>query len=692
MKNCKLFLLMAAAVLFIRTVTGAPLPNYTARDFSKITSMTSLILERNHYSRHRMNRELSAKIFDTFMDQLDPWHIMFTAEDIQQFASERNSLGFKLRDGEHDFAFKVYAVFRRRFNEYCEFTRKMLASKVDFTGDETFEVDRKKLPRPANEAEMHDLWRRKVKSDLLLLRLIERAGKEKKNSDAAKDKKTPAVKTPPPVERLLRRQRDVANDVNKRDRIDILGILLDSMASSYGAHSNYQPPKQSEDFEIHMSLSLTGIGATLTTENGYIKIVELVSGGPAAKSGKIKVNDRIVSVTQENGETIDLIDMPVSKAVQYIRGKKGSRLTLSIIPGHDDSAHPVNVTLVRDKINLVESAAKGEVRTHKDPKTGKNFNIGVLTIPSFYMDFAQVHSGNANARRASTDVRKIMEDFNRKKVDSVVIDLRNNGGGSLPDAIVLSGLFLPGGPVVQVNNNYRLDVENDKDPGLCFKGPLVVLTNKFSASAAEIFSGALRDADRALIVGDSRTFGKGTVLAVETLDKYTRWFGSGKPSGVLTFETAMFYRPNGSSVQQLGIAPDVTLPSLTEEMDAGEMFLDNHLPWDQVKPVKRLSFDPALGKKAARIRAISAARIKQDPQYAKLLKYIEIYRRTKKRKVLSLNEEKRWQDYRRERQATEAAEKLFEHRSESGNDSKEKYDPVLDEAVRIAADLFRLDK
>jgi len=683
-----LFFAFFAAALFTVSAKIPAEHQYTSADFRRITAMTAKILDYNHYSATRMTPELSGRIFDIFFDSLDPQHIFFTSQDIARFAPYRHTLGSSMQYGEYEFAFQVYDIYRNRYAEYREFTRKMLAGKIDFTVNESVCARQSKEPRPASLKEMHELWRKHIKNDLLTFRLMERAEKDeaakKKSEDSKKTaEKSPGTAVPAPksaAERILQRQRDFGNSIAKRDRIDILGILLDSMARAYGAHSDYQAPKLSEDFEIQMSLSLTGIGATLTNENGYVKIVELVPGGPAELSGKLKINDRIVSVTRENGEIVDMIDMPVSKAVQYIRGPKGSKVTLRVLSGN--SSVPVAVEIIRDKINLSAGAAKGDVKEVNGSK------IGVIELPSFYMDFDAAMRGDKNARKASTDIKKILDDFKSKSVNAIVIDLRNNGGGSLPDAIALSGMFMTGGPVVQVRSKDGVEVERDPSGKIDFDGPLVILTSKGSASAAEIFTGALRDAKRAVVVGDSRTFGKGTVLRVESLDRYNSWFGRKLPAGSLTFEIAMFFRPGGSSVQQLGIVPDIQLPSLSEELEFGEIFLDNHLPWDSIRPVETIQWDADFDKKVAELKKLSGQRIANDPKYQAFIRQVELFRVIRDRKTLSLNEETRYAEFCREKQISEEAEKLMEQTDDKNKDG----DVILKEAVNIAADLFRLNQ
>ena len=665
-----LLLFCTTAVLFAQ----APV-QYENGDFRRISAMTARVLDRNHYSKTPMTEEFSGRIFDNFVDSLDPERIFFSEEDLKKYLPERPLLGYKLQQGECQLAFDLYQDFSRRFAEYREFSQKFLAGKIDFTVNETYSLDRRRQMRANNEAELKTLWKQYLKHQLLIYKLTAIDLKNDKNTKKA-------VEQPSPEKRILQRQRDLGNAITKKEKIDILGTMLNAMANTYGAHSSYNPPKASKDFDIHMSLSLTGIGATLVSENGYIKIVELVPGGPAARSGKLKVNDRLIRVTQENGESTDLIDMPVSQAVSFIRGEKGTKVTLDVLSGSAGSA--TRITLTRDKINLEESAAKGTVK--EAMINGKKLKVGVIELPSFYMNFDEAASGNANARRASTDVKKIVERFQKEKVASILFDLRRNGGGSLPDAIIMAGLFLRGGPVVQVRSQQNSNVYGDEDKSIIYSGPLAILTSKMSASAAEIFSAALQDSGRAVMIGDSRTFGKSTVLSVENLTPYNHLFHK-IDAGTLIFESAMFYRITGSSVQQLGVQPDILLPSLTEEMEIGEMYYDNHLPWDSTTAAKFSKFDRNMSQKIATLRKNSLERIKSTAQYNKLLKQIELYRKIRNRKTVSLNEELRKKEYAAEKLMIEETEKLTEFK---GNKSDKSFDPVLSEAVNIAAELSQL--
>ncbi|MBS1370495.1 MAG: carboxy terminal-processing peptidase [Lentisphaeria bacterium] len=674
---------------------------YGDKELALITRITARLLSKNHYRQQELDRNLSRQFFDEYLDELDPGKVYFTEEDVAEFAKDRDKLCDQLQAGDSSFAFRVYDVFRKRVNEFRTFAEKRLKEPFDFTLDESFSPDRRKAPRAKSRGELENLWYLRLKNDVLAYRLMNRVQEEEraKNADKMTAEEKKKLETASkweirnPGEKVLSRLRDISNDITQKDRVDILGIYLNSLAQVYGPHSNYYAPKLEEDFEMSMNLSLSGIGATLSSDGGYIKIVSLSPGGPAALDGRLKVEDRIIAVAQENGEPVDVIDMPLSKAVQLIRGPEKSKVTLTILPGEKGrTAVPETITLTRDKIVLVESEAKGEVRTVK-AADGSERRIGVITLPGFYMDFEAAMKGDPNFKSCTRDVKKILESFKKEKVDAVVMDLRRNGGGSLPEAITLTGLFIPSGPVVQIRSaNQRIAVKSDEDGEQTYAGPLVILTSKLSASAAEIFSAAIRDCERGIVVGDSRTFGKGTVLDVVPLDRYLKYIGENFPAGSATYETAMFFRTAGGSVQQLGIASDIQLPSLTDQMEVGEMFMNNHLPWDSVKPVDGIRpFVPNFKEKVGKLRELSKARIERDPEYSAFLKKLELYNKYKERKSVSLNEEVRWKEYRDEKQLQDEADKLYEERLAGEKKDKKDNDLILKEAANIAADFSALD-
>lgn len=663
--------------------------SYSDRDLRKLARISANILKENHYRGSELDdKKLSQQLFDEYFKVLDPSRYLFTQEDILKFESQRPKLDQLLERGDFQFPLAVYDIYRTRQQEFRKFAEDRLKRPFDFKSDEMFQTDRTKEPYAKDHKALEALWEKKLKNDVLYYRLFDRAmveARKKEDKKSAKDKKDAAIERvwapKSPEARLLQRLRDVNNDIAQKDRVEVLGIYLNTLAQLYGPHSNYLPPSLDEDFEINMRLSLTGIGATLSSDDGYIKVVSLVPGGPAALQGALKVGDRIVAVTQEDGVTTDVIDMPVSKAVKFIRGPVDTKVTLTILPGEKGrSAVPEQVTITRAKVQLVESEAKGEVREIELPGKIRK-KIGVINLPSFYSDYEAEMRQEKDYKSCSNDVRRILEDFKKQGVDAVVMDMRRNGGGYLLEAIRLTGLFITVGPVVQVqSSDRRVEVEKDLDPSIAYSGPLVVLTSKLSASSTEIFAAAIRDLHRGILVGDSRTFGKGTVLNVYPLEK---WMKNG---GSVTFETAMFYRPAGGSVQQLGIEPDIKLPSLTEEMEIGEMFMDNHLPWNSIEPVKHSKFDPQLDSKAEKLREKSTARISTNKDFNLLQRRIDLFRKYRDKKSVSLNEEKRWNEYQEEKAFQDENEKLYEEKS-SDSKNERAFDPVLDEAVNIAGDL-----
>ena len=682
--------------VFFIAVAGfaAPPRKYSDGELKLIARLASRVLIKNHYRGAPPDKAMSNRMYDEFVKALDPGRIYFSDADLARFEEQKDRLCKLLLNGDYRFAIELYDLYRTRSREFRQFAAEYLKHDIDFTKDEYYQTDRSKAPRPANDAERRELWRLRLKHDILYYRMIDRmlkieeaksaAGKSAKGKDVPKE--SPSWKKPP-AERVMARLRDVGNLVDSREPIDILGMYIDALASALGPHSNYSPPTNSEDFDIHMSLSLIGIGATLTNEDGFVKVVELVPGGPAARDGRLKVNDRIIAVTEEDGKSTDLIDMPVDRAVKYIRGKEKTRVRLTVLPGDKGrNASPVFIDIVREKIQLEEGAAKGKVLEVKGTD-GKLRLVGVLTLPSFYLDINGLRRGDPNARRCSRDMENILNDFKKQGVDAVVVDIRLNPGGSLPEAIYCSGLFMTEGPVVQIKSRKgSKEVYNDENSSVAYSGPLVVLISKCSASSSEIFSGAMRDNKRAVIVGDSRTFGKGTVLNVEELADSLKFLGKKIPAGLVTYEYAMFFRVAGGSPQQLGVASDVVIPSLTEEMKMGEMYLTHHLPWSEVDPVKSANCDPQLDKKIPELRRRSAARIVASKHFAALLRKIEVYRRLRDRERTSLNEKTRWREYEKEKAIEDENEKLL-------SDKKKKddaFDPVLDEAVRIASDLAEL--
>lgn len=683
-----------AAILFCLPLFGQNLNSeLTENDkLSLITRLVSRIIAKNHYRQHPLNDTISAQIFDDYFKRLDGNKTFFTAKDIQKFKPYSLLLDDMIEKGNFQFAFEVYDLFLKRFSEYRAFSEKLLDDGFDFTVDEEFVMDRRNLPPPENLQELHEIWRKKLKNDVLTFRLMARAQKEIDEENLKKNPKAVVIKMESPEEKIRRRLRDVYNSLSQRDRFDILSEFLSCVSQTYGPHSSYFSPREEEDFNISMSLSLEGIGATLSSEDGYTKVVQLVPGGPAAKDGRLQADDKIIAVAQEGEPPVDIIDMSVSNVVKLIRGKENTKVILSVLKKSGGGV-PENIELTRAKVELKESEASGVVKMIATPD-GKEFKAGVITLPRFYIDFKGAAEGNPNYKSSTRDIKKILEKFATAKVDGVIMDLRFNGGGSLAEAISLTGLFIKDGPIVQVRAyNRNVAVKNDPDSNIDYAGPLVVLTNKMTSSAAEIFTGAIKDYKRGIVIGDTRTYGKGTVLEVVELGSLLRYVNQEFPAGSLKFESAVFYRVNGSSTQALGVTPDVVLPSLTEHMEIGEMYSDNHLPWDAIDAVKHEIFEPELDKFIPELKKLSSARIAKSEDFRKIQDRIELYRKYKDRKSVSLNEKARWVEYQQEKKANEAQELVYGEMEEKNNVKVEepaKIDPVIKEAVFVLSDLMRL--
>ena len=591
-----------------------------------VTSLTSKILESSQFTHKKLNDELAGRFLDRYLDSLDGGHMIFLQSDLEEFAGFRPTLAEATRDqGDSHFSHIIFKRYLERLDQRVAFIAEKLASGgFDFSSDETFSYDRKKAPRPVDLDAAKALWSQQLRYDYLQEKL---AGK----------KEADIVKT------LRHRPSRIADTMRKLDAKAVLEIYLEALAQVYDPHSDYMGPEQLKSFEITMNLSLVGIGASLRSIDGYCKIMELIAGGPAARCGQLKAGDRIVGVAQKEGdEFTDLIDLPLPQAVELIRGKKGTPVFLNIIPADaaDDSVRKT-LTIVREEIKLEDQQAKAQIIDL--PAGDKTQRIGVIDLPAFYSGAV---GGKGDTASCSADVASLLGKLKEEKVTGIVLDLRRNGGGSLQEAIDLTGLFIPSGPVVQTRNHEgRLETGVDRDEKVVYGGPLVVLTSRFSASASEILAGALQDYGRAVIVGDSSTFGKGTVQTIIPLAKMMRGQGlvPGSDPGALKVTISKFYRPSGKSTQLEGVKADIVIPSLTDQPEIGECDLMDPLPWDTIPPA---TFTPAdrVSASLADLRTRSQERVAKDPDFAELKTDIERLRKLRTEKSVSLNETKRQQE------------------------------------------------
>ncbi|MNF38442.1 Tail-specific protease precursor [compost metagenome] len=523
------------------------------------------LLNRHHYNKPPLNDERSAKIYQGYLKMLDPSRSYFTAGDIGEFDQWRYQFDDLLKSGNLEPGFLIYKRHLERLQSRLQFALNMLeqgVDKIDFGIDESLLIDREEAPWAKDLAELDDLWRKRVKDEVLRLKI---AGKEPK-----------AIQ-----ELLIKRYKNQQARLRQTRGEDIFQAYVNAFAMSYDPHTTYLSPDNAENFDINMSLSLEGIGAVLQSDNEHVKVVRLVPAGPADKSKQIAPADKIIGVAQGNEEMVDVIGWRLDEVVKLIRGPKGSLVRLEVIPAsnapNDDTSKVVNIT--REAVKLEEQAAKKSVLqlTHE----GREYKLGIIEIPAFYLDFKAFRAGDPNYKSTTRDVKRLIAELEQEKVDGVVIDLRNNGGGSLQEATELTGLFIDQGPTVLVrNSDGRVDVLADENTGIYYKGPLAVLVNRLSASASEIFAGAMQDYHRALILG-GQTFGKGTVQTIQPLNH-----------GELKLTLAKFYRVSGQSTQHQGVIPDIQYPDVMDTKDIGESALPEALPWDSIKAAITPELDP----------------------------------------------------------------------------------------------------
>ena len=513
-------------------------------------------LRHNHFLKKPLDDELSSRVFEKYLQMLDAAKVYFMAEDVAALEKYRYKLDDALIRGDLEAAFEVFNLYQQRLTERLEFLVREIDKgivEIDFTTDDKIEVDRENASWPADEAELDRLWRQRLKAATLSMKLN---GKELDE-----------------IENLLRkRYQNRLKQSRQTKSEDAFQIYVNAFATTYDPHTQYFSPRTSQNFNINMSLSLEGIGAVLRNEDEYTSVVELVTAGPADKSGLIKPSDRIVSVGQgETGALIDVVGWRLDDVVELIRGPKGSTVRLEIIPdGTEDDSTKV-IQLTRNTVKLEEQAAHSQVI--ELDRNGQAYKIGVIELPTFYIDFKAVQQGDPNYKSTTRDVRKLIEELQGQDIDGLVIDLRNNGGGSLQEADSLTGLFIKSGPTVQVKAaNRRANIYSDNDERIAWEGPLAVLVNRLSASASEIFAGAIQDYGRGIVIG-SQTFGKGTVQTLVPLNR-----------GQLKITAAKFYRVSGQSTQHQGILPDISFPEVYDSERVGESSLDDAMPWDMIQP------------------------------------------------------------------------------------------------------------
>ncbi len=645
------------------TVTPVLKPEYQHTAASKRISAQ---FTREHFKKININDELSSEVFDYYIKHLDYNRNLFLASDIASFEKYRYSFDTAIRFGKLSIAYDIYNVYVQRRVERFEYSLTLLEQPFDFTKNDNYQFNREDESWPVNLTELHALWRSKVKYDVLSLTLA--------------DKEWPKIQ-----ETLTKRYNYSIKRFNQDESEDVFQLLMNSFARVVEPHTSYLSPKNAEKFRMEMNLSLEGIGAVLRTEDDYTVIQSIVKGGPAEKSKQLKSKDRIVGVAQNKEEFVDIVGWRLDDVVDLIKGPKGTTVRLQIKSGESDSDANIKiVSIVRDQIKLEDRAAKSEVYIDTLPN-GEERKLGVIEIPSFY-------------NHLSRDVKKEISKLKEQKVEGMIIDLRGNGGGSLTEATLLTGLFIDQGPVVQVlNQQKRVEVQRDVDGLVYYSGPLSVMVDRNSASASEIFSAALQDYGRAVIIGE-HTFGKGTVQQHRSLRKIYDVFE--KPVGSIQFTIAKFYRINGGSTQHRGVIPDIAFPTAIDPADWGESREENALPWDQI-PKAQYSVLNDLQNDILFLDGKHQARIKNNVEFSYIESDIARYQEQKDDKTISLNliERKSDRKERNDRQLLRTnarlaaiGEKPVESLDDDLPEQLTELDPFLTEAANITFDLVNLSK
>jgi len=692
-------LLLAVTAAFASVDSDNALKIEPEMEHRYASNIATRFLTNYHYKRTRLDDELSSEIFDSYLDLLDPSKIYFLASDIETFERYRTSLDDALRHSDLMPAYDIFNVYTDRVQQRVNYARDRVQKPFEFTVDEFYQYDREDEPWVTTTGELDELWRRRVKNDYLRLLLT--------------DKEPEAI-----VETLTERYDNLERRINELNTEDVFQFFMNAFAQSIEPHTAYLSARTSENFEISMKLSLEGIGALLGRENEYTLISSVVPGGPADKEGSLKAGDRISAVGQGNdGKMVDVIGWRVDDVVDLIRGPKDSVVRLEVL--HEDvsvSSPPTMIEIVRNEVKLEEQAAKSEIiDVPVAGIEGETLKVGVIDLPVFYMDFAGRAQNKPDYRSSTRDVRRLIGELEEQGVAGIIIDLRNNGGGSLLEATTLTGLFIDSGPVVQVRNSSgRISLEEDVEPGMAWEGPLAVLVNRYSASASEIFAAAIQDYGRGVVIGEP-TFGKGTVQSLLDLDDYAP---SDKPGmGQLKITMAQFFRVNGGSTQNLGVEPDIRFPSFGDPQKYGERSMENALPWTSIDPA-RYQANGDLSQLVAVADSRYQGRIVTDEEFGWLMSDIDSYNERADEKSISLLESvgrqkmKEAEEKKAERKAKEAGRgpllaeggAMVEPDPELGDfededaatdedeeEEEEGPDLLLREAARIVIDMVELE-
>ena len=682
---------LLGAALLAAAVWAASTPLAAAPDLqSDIARTVARRLPQWHLSQHLLNDEIAGRALERYLSFLDYGRSYFRASDIAAFEQAATNLNRRLANGDLSFAYEAYDVLLARASNRLAFVEQVLQAGLDLNSTNTFVWKRTDAPWAADDADWDSLWRQMIQNQYVA-HLVNRelapatngtppaAGDPPDTGPESEDEVPPADLRLTPEEALLKSYRQYLTVLNDNRAEWPVERYLSAFAKAYDPHTEYMSASQTEDFEIGMQLSLVGIGARLTSEDGAAKIDQLIPGGPAEKDGRLKAGDKIIAVAQGDEPPVSILHWPLSKAVRLIRGEKNTKVVLTIIPASDPSGTAeVKVDLIRDEVKLEDQAAKSFVRDFA--AAGTTHRLGIIALPDFYADVRATRNGSEEPRSSAMDVRRLLRELATNVVEGIVLDLRNNGGGLLPEAVRMTGLFIDKGPVVQVSDGRRSQVLSDSDPEIVYDGPLLVLVNRQTASASEILAAALQDYGRALVVGDSKTHGKGTVQTLADLR-------DGQPAfGKLKITTASFYRISGGSTQVKGVESDIAMPSSLDALEIGEETLPYAIPWSRISAVPH-PYDETLSARLPALRERAEARRAEDARYQT---YVDLIRRLSEQQRnprISLNLEERLAQARSEK---ELRDKLLDKDNPDPKDPKS--DIVLTETLNILCDLIELSE
>ena len=629
-----------------------------------------------HYAQKPLDDEMSAKIFSLYMNRLDPAHYYFLAADVAEYRKYETRIDDMLLRGNAKLSLDIFERFKTRLSERLAMMEEFMGEDFDFSRDANWTLERDEVPHPETTEEARKIWRTKVKFDLLTLKLGDTSVEDGK-------------------ERLMKRVRGLWKDYFQYENDDIVSMFLNSMAAAYDPHSSYLAAQDLKNFDISIKLSLEGIGAVLRWEDGYTVVNSIVPGGAAARQGKLKADDRIIAVAQGDQAFESVIDMRLNDVVQLIRGKRGTKVGLQILRKTKKGFDTLKFIIVRDKIVLKDGEAKAQIieqpSTEENKTAKETHRIGVIKLPSFYVDFNGRRKNPKNFKSSSRDVKKHLEEFVQEKVDGVILDLRSNGGGGLDEAINMAGLFIGHNPVVIVRQSggRRVTVHRSRER-VVYGGPLLIMLNRYSASASEILAGAMHDYQRAILAGDTTTFGKGTVQNIFQLPE---------GYGALKVTIAQFYRVSGWSTQNRGVETSLVLPSLNNAREIGESTLDNALPWRSIDPVSyRVSGN--LKKIIPELRQLSKNRIANSDFFQKVNEDVQEYLTNIKpleyTSILKMQQDDQRRNDQRDQELANATEKDVEDVSADTGHADDKMvivrDEYMNESLAILADYIKLQR